>query len=90
MKTLEDAERVIQREYNWLKTNKTARDEAKQIEAEIARDIVPVMERFKAGDYARVAYGKGDRLRKDGLDVPLDALHVEDCADVIAAALRAN
>ena len=66
LKTLEDAERVIQREYNWLKTNKTARDEAKQIEAEIARDIVPVMERFKAGDYARVAYGKGDRLRKDG------------------------
>ena len=31
-----------------------------------------------------------DRLRKDGLDVPLDALHVEDCADVIAAALREN
>ena len=66
MKTLEDAERVIQREYNWLKTNKTARDEAKQLDVEIDRDIVPVMERFKAGDYARVAYGKGDRLRKDG------------------------
>ncbi len=29
-----------------------------------------------------------DRLRKDGLAVPLDALHVEDCADAIAAALR--
>ncbi len=28
-----------------------------------------------------------DRLRKDGLDVPLDALTVEDCADVITAAL---
>lgn len=66
LKTLEDAERVIQREYNWLKTNKTARDEAKQLDVEIDRDIVPVMERFKAGDYARVAYGKGDRLRKDG------------------------
>ena len=29
-----------------------------------------------------------DRLRKDGLDVPLDALTVEECADAIAAALR--
>lgn len=29
-----------------------------------------------------------DRLRKEGLDVPLDALTVEECADVIAAALR--
>ena len=29
-----------------------------------------------------------DRLRKDGFDVPLDALTVEECADVIAAALR--
>ena len=29
-----------------------------------------------------------DRLRKDGLDVPLDALTVEECADAITAALR--
>ena len=29
-----------------------------------------------------------DRLRKDGLDVPLDALTVEECADAIAAGLR--
>ncbi|WP_298033922.1 energy-coupling factor transporter ATPase [uncultured Dysosmobacter sp.] len=28
-----------------------------------------------------------DRLRKDGLDVPLDALTVEECADAITAAL---
>ena len=28
-----------------------------------------------------------DRLKKDGLDVPLDALTVEECADAIAAAL---
>ena len=28
-----------------------------------------------------------DRLRRDGVDVPLTALTVEDCADVIAAAL---
>ena len=28
-----------------------------------------------------------DRLRKDGLDVPLDVLTVEECADAIAAAL---
>ena len=31
-----------------------------------------------------------DRLQKDGLDVPLDALTVEECAGAIAAALRAN
>ena len=31
-----------------------------------------------------------DRLRKDGMDVPLDALTVDECADAIAAALRAN
>ena len=31
-----------------------------------------------------------DRLRKDGLDVPLDALTVEECADAIAAALLKN
>ncbi|WP_295582179.1 energy-coupling factor transporter ATPase [uncultured Oscillibacter sp.] len=31
-----------------------------------------------------------DRLRKDGVDVPLDALRVEDCADAVAAALRRN
>jgi len=29
-----------------------------------------------------------DRLRGQGVDVPLDALRVEDCADAIAAALR--
>jgi len=29
-----------------------------------------------------------DRLRGAGIDVPLDALHVEECADAIAAALR--
>lgn len=29
-----------------------------------------------------------DRLRRDGLDVPLDALSVEECAGVIAAALK--
>ena len=29
-----------------------------------------------------------DRLRRDGVDVPLDALTVEACADVIAAAFR--
>ena len=28
-----------------------------------------------------------DRLRRDGVDVPLDALHVDECADAIAAAL---
>ena len=31
-----------------------------------------------------------DRLRKDGMDVPLDALTVDECAGAIAAALRAN
>jgi len=31
-----------------------------------------------------------DRLQKDGLDVPLDALTVEECADAIAAALLKN
>ena len=29
-----------------------------------------------------------DRLRRDGVDVPLDALTVEECADAICAALR--
>ena len=29
-----------------------------------------------------------DRLRKDGVDVPLDALTVESCADAICAAMR--
>ena len=29
-----------------------------------------------------------DRLQRDGLDVPLDALTVEECADAITAALR--
>jgi len=28
-----------------------------------------------------------DRLRKGGVDVPLDALHVEECADAIVKAL---
>ena len=28
-----------------------------------------------------------DRLRRHGVDVPLDALHVDECADAIAAAL---
>ena len=31
-----------------------------------------------------------DRLQKDGMEVPLDALTVEECAGAIAAALRAN
>ena len=31
-----------------------------------------------------------DRLQKDGLDVPLDALTVEACADAITAALHGN
>ncbi len=31
-----------------------------------------------------------DRLRKDGLDVPLDALTVEECAAPLAAAWRKN
>ncbi|MDD3347915.1 energy-coupling factor transporter ATPase [Oscillibacter sp.] len=31
-----------------------------------------------------------DRLRKSGLDVPLDALGVEECADAVAAALQRN
>ena len=31
-----------------------------------------------------------DRLQTDGVDVPLDALTVEECAGAIAAALRAN
>ena len=29
-----------------------------------------------------------DRLRKEGIDVPLDALRTEECADAIAASLR--
>lgn len=29
-----------------------------------------------------------DRLRRDGLDLPLDALTVDECADAVAAALR--
>ncbi|WP_293010289.1 MULTISPECIES: energy-coupling factor transporter ATPase [unclassified Oscillibacter] len=29
-----------------------------------------------------------DRLRQDGLDLPLDAITVEECADAVAAALR--
>ena len=29
-----------------------------------------------------------DRLRRDGVDVPLDALTVDACADAICAALR--
>ena len=31
-----------------------------------------------------------DRLRKDGLDVPLDALTVEECADAITRAVAGN
>ena len=31
-----------------------------------------------------------DRLRKDGLDVPLDALTVDECAAAITAALVKN
>lgn len=31
-----------------------------------------------------------DRLRKAGVDVPLDALGVEDCADAVAAALGSS
>ncbi|MPN60842.1 Energy-coupling factor transporter ATP-binding protein EcfA2 [bioreactor metagenome] len=29
-----------------------------------------------------------DRLRRDGLDLPLDALTVDECADAVASALR--
>ena len=29
-----------------------------------------------------------DRLRRDGLELPLDALTVDACADAVAAALR--
>ena len=31
-----------------------------------------------------------DRLRHHGVDVPLDTLHVEECADAIAAAFQRN
>ena len=31
-----------------------------------------------------------DRLRKAGVDVPLDAIRVDTCARAIAAALQAN
>ena len=31
-----------------------------------------------------------DRLRQDGMELPLDALTVEECAETIAAAMKRN
>ncbi len=60
------AENAIAKELHWLSTNKAARDGAKATEAEIARVIDPELKRFKADDYARVAFAAGDSLRKEG------------------------
>lgn len=65
-KLVSEAESAIAKELHWLKTNKAARDGAKALEAEIARDIDPELKRFKADDYARVAFREGAALRKDG------------------------
>ena len=62
------AESAIARELQWLKTNKAARDGAKAIEAAIAREIEPEIEKFKVSDYARVMYGEGMKLRHEGND----------------------
>ena len=66
LKSVTEAENAIAKELHWLSTNKTARDGAKAVEAEIVRVIDPELKRFKADDYARVVFGVGDRLRKEG------------------------
>ena len=66
LKLVSDAESAIARELRWLETNKSARDGAKTIEAEIVRTIDPELTRFNANDYARVAFMDGDALRKEG------------------------
>ena len=65
-KLVEESEDVIANEMKWLKANKGARDEAKSIEAEIARDIHPELERVDAGKYAKETFLAGKRLRDDG------------------------
>ena len=59
LKSVTEAENAIAKEFHWLSTNKTARDEAKSVEAEIVREIDSELKRFKADDYARVVFGVG-------------------------------
>ena len=66
LESVTKAENAIAKELYWLSTNKTARDGAKATEEEIAHEIDPELKRFKADDYARVAFTAGDRLRKEG------------------------
>ena len=66
LNSVTEAENAIAKELHWLSTNKTARDGAKTIEAEIARVVDPELKRFKADDYARDLFVVGDSLRKEG------------------------
>ena len=66
LKLVSDAEVSIARELQWLKANKAARDGAKAVVADIVREVDPSLKKFKASDYARVMYGEGEVLRRDG------------------------
>ena len=66
LNSVTEAENAIAKELHWLSTNKTARDGAKTVEAEIVRVVDPELKRFKADDYARDLFGAGDHLRREG------------------------
>ena len=66
LKSVTEADSVIAQELEWLKTNKSARDEVKAIEREIAGSLEGELNLFKASDYAPSTYNNGMRHRKEG------------------------
>ena len=44
--------------------------------------------RMKSPQRFYITYDELDRLRRDGWDLPLDAMRTEDCAAAIAGALK--
>jgi len=66
LKLVEECESEIADVLMWLKANKAARDEAKNVEKEIVRYIDPELRRVEASRYAKEAFLAGKRLRDDG------------------------
>ena len=66
LKLVEECESEIADALMWLKANKAARDEAKNVEKEIVRYIDPELRRVEASRYAKEAFLAGKRLRDDG------------------------
>ena len=79
MNEAEDADRVIVMDYGKIALDVTPKEVFTQVEP--LRDM---------GLTVPDTVDLLDRLRKDGLEVPLDALTVEECAAAITAALTKN